>query len=110
MTIGYNYFNRVTGDESPECVHVAGKQKTIVDTLRYSGIVLQCFLLLFCVHNIYKYLIKSVEKKPLSLIIFYSFSTLTLVSLIFSLAVATELGRNQLIIEWTSITVAEMGI
>ena len=89
---------------------MAGTQKTIVDTVRYSGIGLQCLLLLFCLHNVNRYLYRSIDKKPLTLMIFYSFATITLIALILSLAVITNSTRPKLILEWTSITLAETGI
>ena len=105
--IGYNF---KSGGDRESCLHVDGEERTIVDVLRISGIVLQCLLLLFVFHNIYKYLYKPKGRSPMSLIIFYSASTVTIISLIVSLAVITNSTRQRLIIEWTSITVAEVGI
>ena len=90
--LGHNFAYGMDSDD-PGCFHVKGEQKTIVDVLRYTCIVLQCLLLLFCFHNIYKYLIKPKEKKPISLIIFYSASTITIISLIVSLAAITNSTR-----------------
>ena len=87
----YNFLDSA-GDKDP-CMHVTGEEKTVVDVLRISGIVIQLLLLIFVFHNIYKYLYKTRERTQTSLVIFYSASTITIISLIISLAAITNSTR-----------------
>ena len=73
------------------------------------GILIHTLLLVFMTFNFVRYVL-NLKQKPYSIMVFYAFSLVTLISLICSYAVIRDPKGPMLIVEFSALFVAEWGI
>ena len=84
-------------------------QSVFVTTMQVLGILIQLVLLVGLCFNCYRYVYK-LKHKPFTILVFYFAAAITLISLVTAFSVIQNPDNQQVIVEFSSLFVAEWGI
>ena len=99
----------LSGNDTYPQWEITGAEEKIVLVTQVVGIVIHVLLIFFLFYNLVKYIYR-LNQKPFTILVIYAAALVTLIALIVSFVVIKNPSKNELIVEFSALFVAEWGI